>query len=276
MRRSIVTDEEECTPRDERFYTPRAQAASARSWSSSYGTPRGDNENSARSFFGSSSSASESEYVTPSVIVGPDSYYADDGMVNYGRNGVATIDHHRSARPYTAQSSVSSNSRRREKSTLKSRCHRMANQDNSLHPSVPRYPGRNYDADQFQSRRGGGQRVTYYDHSDTVNERQVRLVSYASVHSGDGININCDNHRTHSFPATDEIFSLARHSHFVEIEKMFQQGLSPDIRDDNGNTLLAIGCQNGNKRIVKMALRYGADIDACNFRGNSPLHFCFK
>mmetsp|Transcript_11798 Transcript_11798/g.17799 ORF Transcript_11798/g.17799 Transcript_11798/m.17799 type:complete len:295 (-) Transcript_11798:1157-2041(-) len=262
MPRSIVTDEEECTPRDERFYTPRAQAASARSWSSSYGTPRGDNQNSARSFFGSSSSASESEYVTPRVP--PDSNYhhhSDDGMVNYGglrRSNNVPPMHRSVARPYTAQASVSS-SRRRSRSSLKNGNRIKNHHDGSLHPAVPRYPGR-ADGDNFQS-----QRATYYDR----NASNRRGMMYGNNH---------DHHEAdqQSFPPAEEIFSLARHNHCSEIENMLQRGLSPDIRDANGNTLLAIGCQNGNKRIVKMALRHGADIDACNFRGNTPLHFCFK
>lgn len=46
--------------------------------------------------------------------------------------------------------------------------------------------------------------------------------------------------------------------------------------DDNGNGILAIGSQNGSKKIVKLALRYGADINARNSTGNTALHFCYK
>ena len=45
---------------------------------------------------------------------------------------------------------------------------------------------------------------------------------------------------------------------------------------DNGNRILQIGAQNGLKKIVKLALIYGADIDKVNSSGNSALHFCWK
>lgn len=47
-------------------------------------------------------------------------------------------------------------------------------------------------------------------------------------------------------------------------------------RDENGNTILLTACQNGSKKVVKLALRYGADIDAINSSRNTALHFAFK
>jgi ankyrin repeat protein len=47
------------------------------------------------------------------------------------------------------------------------------------------------------------------------------------------------------------------------------------VRDEYGNTILVIACQNGNKRIAKAVLRRGADINARNYRGNTPLHYCY-
>ena len=54
---------------------------------------------------------------------------------------------------------------------------------------------------------------------------------------------------------------------------MFIRGLHPDSRDENGNTVLIIGAQNSKKRIIKIALRYGAQINSCNNMGNTALHF---
>ena len=45
--------------------------------------------------------------------------------------------------------------------------------------------------------------------------------------------------------------------------------------DQNGNSILHIACQNGLKRIAKLALRSGAEINLQNSNGNTPLHFCF-
>lgn len=51
-------------------------------------------------------------------------------------------------------------------------------------------------------------------------------------------------------------------------------GVDPDSRDANGNTALIIGAQNNFKHIAKLALKFGADIDATNHTGNTALHYC--
>ncbi len=69
------------------------------------------------------------------------------------------------------------------------------------------------------------------------------------------------------------IFSLARHCKYIELEALLIKGINPDSKDENGNTILIIGAQNGNKRIVKISLRYGAQINMFNNMGNTALHF---
>ena len=69
------------------------------------------------------------------------------------------------------------------------------------------------------------------------------------------------------------IFSYARHNKCLELEALFMEGLNPDSKDENGNTILIIGAQNNNKRIIKIALRYGAQINMQNILGNTALHF---
>ncbi|KAJ8608292.1 hypothetical protein CTAYLR_010383 [Chrysophaeum taylorii] len=59
------------------------------------------------------------------------------------------------------------------------------------------------------------------------------------------------------------------------IERLLARGVPPNVRDEHGNTILIIACQNGLKRVAKAALRHGADINAVNARGNTGLHFCF-
>lgn len=67
-----------------------------------------------------------------------------------------------------------------------------------------------------------------------------------------------------------DIFSFARHNRFNELSACLDRGVPVSVRDQFGNTILAIACQNGNKRIAKLALRHGADINAANVRvGNS-------
>jgi len=72
----------------------------------------------------------------------------------------------------------------------------------------------------------------------------------------------------------EDIFSYARHGRSEEVERLLDRGIPVNVRDSYGNTILTIACQNGNKRMAKLALRRGADIDARNYRGNTPLHYC--
>lgn len=73
----------------------------------------------------------------------------------------------------------------------------------------------------------------------------------------------------------DDIFSFARHGRIEEIERLLTKGIPVDVRDTYGNTILITACQNGNKRVAKAVLRRGADINARNFKGNTPLHYCY-
>ncbi len=72
----------------------------------------------------------------------------------------------------------------------------------------------------------------------------------------------------------DDIFSFARHGRCEEVERLLTRGIPVDVKDPHGNTLLTIACQNGNKRVAKAVLRRGANINARNFKGNTPLHYC--
>jgi len=73
----------------------------------------------------------------------------------------------------------------------------------------------------------------------------------------------------------EEIFRSARHGRVEEIESLLDRGIPVDVRDEHGNTLLTIACQNGNKRVAKVCLRRSADLNARNYKGNTPLHYCY-
>lgn len=70
-----------------------------------------------------------------------------------------------------------------------------------------------------------------------------------------------------------DVFSLARHGRLTELRAVLQHGVDPNSKDSFGNTILMVGAQNGNKAVVKTALRNGALINLTNQMGNTALHF---
>ena len=81
---------------------------------------------------------------------------------------------------------------------------------------------------------------------------------------------------SHSDADVADVFSYARHNRVQDIERLLVRGVPADSRDVHGNTIAIIGAQNGHKRVVKAALRRGADVNASNLRGNTCLHFCLS
>lgn len=71
------------------------------------------------------------------------------------------------------------------------------------------------------------------------------------------------------------VFSAARHGRHKEVEEALVAGFNPTFADTFGNTLFHVACQNGNKRIGKLAIKYGGDMDAQNIKGQTGLHFLF-
>lgn len=49
------------------------------------------------------------------------------------------------------------------------------------------------------------------------------------------------------------------------------------LLDQNGNTIFHAGAQQGQKKVCKAAVRYGAQLNAQNNSGNTALHYllCF-
>jgi len=46
--------------------------------------------------------------------------------------------------------------------------------------------------------------------------------------------------------------------------------------DHHGNTIFHVACQNGNKKIAKIAIKYGGNMNAKNKVGNTGLHFLYQ
>ena len=47
------------------------------------------------------------------------------------------------------------------------------------------------------------------------------------------------------------------------------------VKDEAENSLLHIACQNNHRRIAKLLLKFRADINQQNGKGNTPLHYCY-
>lgn len=71
------------------------------------------------------------------------------------------------------------------------------------------------------------------------------------------------------------IFSAARHGRFAEVEDALCAGFSADYADSYGNTIFHIACQNGKKRVAKLVIKYGGNLNVQNLKGNTGLHFLF-
>ncbi|KAL7540827.1 hypothetical protein ACHAXR_011085 [Thalassiosira sp. AJA248-18] len=54
------------------------------------------------------------------------------------------------------------------------------------------------------------------------------------------------------------------------------EGLSVETRDQHGNTLFILACQQGSKKLAKFLLRRGANRNAQNNGGNSALHYLYE
>ena len=68
-------------------------------------------------------------------------------------------------------------------------------------------------------------------------------------------------------PMVDPVFSLVRHARCAQFDSMLTAGeiaAGVDIRDAKANTPLIVAAQNGHKRMCKLVLKHGADVDAQN------------
>ena len=54
------------------------------------------------------------------------------------------------------------------------------------------------------------------------------------------------------------------------------EGLSVETRDQHGNTLFILACQQGSKKLAKFLLRRGANMNAQNNGGNTSLHYLYE
>tara|TARA_B100000780_G_scaffold205374_1_gene145960 strand:- start:125 stop:631 length:507 start_codon:yes stop_codon:yes gene_type:complete len=97
----------------------------------------------------------------------------------------------------------------------------------------------------------------------------------SSTGSNGGNETNSTNSNNVDSADIREIFQSTRHGRASEVTRLLDKGVPVNVKDKFGNTILAVACQNGIKKLAKIALRRGADINSRNYKGNTPLHFCY-
>ena len=112
------------------------------------------------------------------------------------------------------------------------------------------------------------------------NHSSVAEASFIDVMDSHGLAVEEAEAAQASKRADDfaQLTSWARHSKYREIEDAMNQPdwcLPIDYQDKAGNTMLSIAVQNGNKRIAKLCLRRGANINLPNNNGQTVLHYAY-
>jgi hypothetical protein len=78
-------------------------------------------------------------------------------------------------------------------------------------------------------------------------------------------------------PNNTVVFSFVRHNRYESVEALIQQNLEIlASKDENGNNLLHVACQNNNRRIAKLLLNNNIHVNEANSRGNTPLHYAYQ
>nr|CCA14115.1 conserved unknown protein putative [Albugo laibachii Nc14] len=84
-----------------------------------------------------------------------------------------------------------------------------------------------------------------------------------------------DAHSDNTQASLENVFSQARNGRVQLVERCLKGGFPVNKRDDKGNTLLIVACQNANQLLVEFLLGQKADINLQNFQGNTALHYAF-
>ncbi|AII14575.1 ankyrin domain protein [Campylobacter iguaniorum] len=72
-------------------------------------------------------------------------------------------------------------------------------------------------------------------------------------------------------------FNFARSNQTNDLEMMINAGLSPNLQNHKGDSLLMLAAYNGSYETTKMLISKGARVDDRNDRGQTPLAgVCFK
>lgn len=261
------------SPRDERFFTPRTVAReNSASNSDEWGTPR--YEPSPR--FETPRYGSDGEFVTPRMFDADRKAEGGGGRLNALRRSGSFKD---DAGGAGNSSSKMLPPRGRAYSSDLQPQYEYASQAKSVGPGAAYKDVDPYDYDDGQAEPYLQQ---HSDHSQHQQHQQQESPPPQYIKENNELEDEIDYIALDLAAAglsehdVEDVFSYARHGRLEEIERLFNKGLPVDVRDAYGNTVLIIACQNGNKRVAKAVLRRGANINARNHKGNTPLHYCYN
>ena len=68
-----------------------------------------------------------------------------------------------------------------------------------------------------------------------------------------------------------QLFDLAREGHSEQLVDYLEHGLSPDLTNSKGDTLLLLAAYYNHPDTVRALLAHGADTERVNDRGQTPL-----
>jgi len=73
------------------------------------------------------------------------------------------------------------------------------------------------------------------------------------------------------------VFSFVRHNRYESLEALIASDTAVLLsKDESGNNLLHVACQNNSRRIAKLLLKAGINVNEQNKSGNTPLHYCYQ
>jgi ankyrin repeat protein len=78
------------------------------------------------------------------------------------------------------------------------------------------------------------------------------------------------------FAATEKAILAAKSSNLAQMEDALDEEIDINATDTYGNSLLMLACQQNSRRMVKLLLRRGANINFQSLAGNTCLHFCYS
>lgn len=68
-----------------------------------------------------------------------------------------------------------------------------------------------------------------------------------------------------------KLFNLAREGEAAQLAAYVDAGVSPDLTNERGDTLVMLAAYNGHTETVRALLERGAEVDRMNDRGQTPL-----